>query len=75
MINLKCKKCGNEEMFYQKEKVKGEIIVKLDSNGDFLEDGENSEMYDHLESNLKSVYYYCIECDNKVSKIPEDRRF
>ncbi|MCI5997037.1 MAG: hypothetical protein MRZ16_02230 [Parvimonas sp.] len=72
-MKLKCKKCGNTELFYEKEKYKGTCNYVVDNEGNATD--YNLGMYDHAEHTLNSVWYYCCECDSKVYKIPVDKRF
>ncbi len=72
-MKLKCKKCGNEEYFYIKEKFSGKTELEVDSLGKLTD--MNAGAYDEMECHLRSVFYYCEECDSKVAKIPEDKRY
>lgn len=72
-MKLKCKKCGNEEYFYIKEKFSGKTELEVDSLGKRTD--MNAGAYDEMECHLRSVFYYCEECDSKVAKIPEDKRY
>ncbi|MDY4128958.1 hypothetical protein [Peptostreptococcus porci] len=72
-MNLKCKKCGNGEDFYIKERYWGEITLHVYTNGDISE--YNSDAYDNAQYKLKSIYYYCCNCDCRVAKIPESKRY
>lgn len=72
-MKLKCKKCGNEEYFYIKEKFLGKTELEVDSLGKLTD--MNAGAYDEMECHLRSVFYYCEECDSKVAKIPEDKRY
>lgn len=72
-MKLKCKKCGNEEIFYIKEKFSGITELCVDSNGELT--NYNANAYDNADYKLKSVYYYCYECGSRVAKIPEDKRY
>lgn len=72
-MKLKCKKCGNEEYFYIKEKYSGKTELEVDSLGKLTD--MNAGAYDEMECHLRSVFYYCEECDSKVAKIPEDKRY
>lgn len=72
-MKLKCKKCGNDEFFYIKEKFSGETELVVDALGELT--NLNAGAYDEMDSHLKSVFYYCQECDAKVGKIPEDKRY
>lgn len=72
-MKLKCKKCGNEEYFYIKEKFSGKTELEVDSLGKLTD--MNAGAYDEMECHLRSVFYYCGECDSKVAKIPEDKRY
>lgn len=72
-MKLKCKKCGNEEYFYIKEKYSGKTELIVDKNGELT--FYNAGAYDEMECHLRSVFYYCKECDSKVAKIPEDKRY
>lgn len=69
---LKCKHCGNNEYFYTKEKVYGDVNVIFNSGRSYEDQGLNAEMYEHIEHKLKSKFYFCYACDKKVSKIEED---
>ncbi|MFM1602527.1 hypothetical protein ABGF26_05260 [Helcococcus ovis] len=70
---LKCKKCGNDNLFYVKEKYSGNCNYVVNNQGEDTE--YNADMYDGAISKLISIYYYCCECNNKVSKIPQDKRY
>lgn len=72
-MKLKCKKCGNDEFFYIKEKFSGETELEVDALGELT--FRNSGAYDERNSHLKSVFYYCRECNSKVGKIPGDKRY
>lgn len=72
-MKLKCKKCGNEEYFYIKEKFSVKTELEVDSLGKLTD--MNAGAYDEMECHLRSVFYYCEECDSKVAKIPEDKRY
>lgn len=72
-MKLKCKKCGNEEYFYIQEKFSGKTELEVDSLGKLTD--MNAGVYDEMECHLRSVFYYCEECDSKVAKIPEDKRY
>lgn len=74
-MKLICKKCGNDKLFYIKEKYSGMCNFFVENNGSPNETGYNAEMYDYAVHKLKSTYYYCCECNSKVKKIPEDERF
>lgn len=75
-MKLKCKKCGNEDLFYMKEKYSGTFNYIVNNLGEeAYNSGYNSSMYDNAISKLRSVYYYCFECDNKISKIPQEKRY
>ena len=72
-MKLICKKCGQDEKFYQKERYRGNCDFRVDNAGD--PDNDNDGMYDEAQHTLRSVYYYCCVCHAKVAKIPEDKRF
>lgn len=72
-MKLKCKRCGNEDLFYVKEKYSGDNHYVVNNQGEDTD--YNAGIYDGAISKLKSIYYYCCECDNKVSKIPQDKRY
>ena len=72
-MKLKCKKCGNEELFYIKENFSGCAELCVDSAGELT--NYNESAYDDANYTLKSIYYYCCECDEKVAKIPEEKRY
>ena len=72
-MKLKCKKCGNEEYFYIKEKFFGETELVVDGSGDLTD--LNAGAYGGANYKLKSVYYYCCDCDSKVAKIPNEKRY
>lgn len=72
-MKLICKKCGNEEYFYIKEKFSGETNLEVDASGELTD--WNAGAYDEIDSHLKSVFYYCQECNSKVAKIPKDKRY
>ena len=72
-MKLKCKKCGNEEFFYIKEKFSGNTELVVDSLGELTD--LNAGAYDEMDSHLKSVFYYFQNCNAKVGKIPEDKRY
>lgn len=72
-MKLKCKKCGNEDLFYVKEKYSGTCNYVVNNLGEGTD--YNSGIYDNATSKLRSVYYYCCECGNKVSKIPQEKRY
>ena len=72
-MKLKCKKCGNEDDFYIKEKFSGVTELCVDADGELTD--YNSDAYDDAGYKLKSVYYYCCNCRSKVAKIPEEKRY
>lgn len=72
-MKLKCKKCGNDEFFYIKEKYSGQTELEVDSLGEPTLG--NAGAYDEMDYHLKSVFYYCQKCNSKVGKIPEDKRY
>ncbi|WP_454961678.1 hypothetical protein [Eggerthia catenaformis] len=72
-MKLICPKCGQDEIFYQKERFNGFCNFVVDNEG--LATDYNSDLYDHAEHTLRSIYYYCCDCGAKVAKIPEDERF
>lgn len=72
-MKLKCKKCGNEEYFYIKEKFFGEAELVVDDSGDLTD--LNAGAYNNADYKLKSVYYYCYDCNSKVAKIPDEKRY
>ena len=72
-MKLRCKKCGNDEYFYIKEKFSGETELEVDALGEFTT--FNAGAYDEMDCHLKSVFYYCEECDLKVGKIPKEKRY
>lgn len=72
-MKLKCKKCGNEENFYIIEKFSGVAELCVDSEGELT--NYNADAYDSADYRLKSIYYYCCECNSKVAKIPEEKRY
>ena len=72
-MKLKCKKCGNEELFYIKEKFSGETELVVDALGEMND--LNADAYNEMNSHLKSVFYYCDKCNAKVGKIPLDKRY
>lgn len=71
-MKLKCKKCGNEDDFYIREKFFGVTELCVDADGELT---DNADVYDNAEYRLKSVYYYCRKCEAKVAKIPEEKRY
>ena len=71
-MKLKCRKCGNEELFYKKEKYSGANNNVVNNEGEDTE--YNAGMYDNAEHKLTSVYY-CCECHSKVTKIPVDELY
>lgn len=72
-IKLKCKKCGNEDLFYVKEKYSGTSNYVVNNFGEGLL--LIGKVNNNAISKLRSVYYYCYECDNKISKIPQEKRY
>lgn len=72
-MKLKCKKCGNEEYFYIKEKYSGKTELIVDKNGDLTFD--NAGAYDGATYKLISKYYFCEKCNSKVAKIPEGKQY
>lgn len=70
---LECKICGNTKEFYLKEKFSGETEIAIDNHGERIDC--NCEIYDSATYKLKSVYYFCRNCDAKVAKIPKDKRY
>ena len=72
-MKLKCKKCGNEEYFYIKQKFSGIAELIVDKNGNLTFD--NAGAYDEATYKLNSKYYFCAECNSKVAKIPEDKQY
>lgn len=75
MEKLECKYCGNNNHFYIKETYKGYSEVEVNNKGEIDDTCINTGMYDHPISKLKSVFYYCSECNRKVAKIPPEKRY
>ena len=48
---------------------------EVNNMGECDETCNNSDMLDGARYHLKSVYYYCKKCNNKVKKIPLEKRF
>lgn len=74
-MKIICKKCGNDKLFYTKEKYSGTCNFFIENDGSPNETGYNADMYVHTVHKLKSIYYYCYECNSKVKKIPLENRF
>lgn len=72
-MKLKCKKCGNEEYFYIKQKFSGIAELIIDKNGELTFD--NAGAYDDATYKLISKYYFCEKCNSKVAKIPEGKQY
>lgn len=72
-MKLKCKKCGNEESFYIRQKFSGIAESIVDKNGDLTFD--NARALDDATYKLISKYYFCEEFDSKVAKIPEGKKY
>ncbi|WP_455078375.1 hypothetical protein [Peptostreptococcus stomatis] len=65
---LKCKHCGNEDLFYTKEKYKGEFEFCMDKEGNPV---FNADIHEGATYELRSKYIFCRECDKRVCKIDE----
>lgn len=65
---LKCPHCGNEDLFYTKERYKGEFELCIDKYG---ESTFNEDMYSEATYSYRSKYIFCRECDKRVCKISE----
>ena len=74
-INLICPYCGNNKFFRQKMSYSGTWEFEVNNHGDCDDTCNNADMYEDAIYKLKSVYYFCEECNRKVAKIPEDRRY
>lgn len=61
----KCPHCGYDE-FYIKERVSGIVHFNYKYNGDL---GDNSEVYDHINSKRIGKYAYCTGCNRKLFKV------
>lgn len=72
-MKLKCKKCGNDEYFYIKERFFGNTELEVDASGELTD--WNSDAYDNINYRLRSIFYYCEECNAKVAKIPDEKRY
>jgi len=58
-----CPHCGCEE-YYIKQSVFGNIVFRSRYDG---KEGDNREMYDHINHKLKSKFAYCSSCDKRVA--------
>lgn len=74
-MKLKCSHCGNEELFYIIQTYSGMSCFEVNNAGECDETCNNSDILDGAIYHLKSVYYYCKKCNNKVEKIPLEKRF
>lgn len=68
MSKIKCPKCGFEDGFYIKTQVTGSTRVYYGSDGNYLMDGTNSAIYDHLNHKDGKVAY-CMECNRKIDSV------
>ena len=74
-LNLVCPHCGNREHFYQKMSYSGMSEFVVNNHGECDDDCDNSNVHEGASYKLRSVYYFCKDCHNKVAKIPEDKRY
>ena len=74
-MKLKCSHCGNEEFFYIIQTYSGMSCFEVNNAGECDETRNNSDIHEGAIYHLKSVYYYCKKCNNKVEKIPLEKRF
>lgn len=65
-MKLKCKKCGNEEYFYEKARFTGDHHVIINSDGTYNLDGMNFDAYNYLYSESIDNYIYCNKCNSIV---------
>ena len=75
MKPLKCPRCGNDKYFYRKESFKGTFEWQVNNEGEVDDTCNNSHIHEGATYKLRSVYYFCCDCDKKVSKIPLDKRW
>lgn len=61
----KCPYCGSTFGYYQRMYVSGWIHENT-----LFENGEpyNSEQFDHLNYSRESKYFFCINCNKRISK-------
>lgn len=74
-LNLVCPHCGNREHFYQKMSYSGTSEFQVNNHGDCDDTCDNSSIHEGATYKLRSAYYFCKKCHNKVAKIPEDKRY
>ncbi|PJN53641.1 hypothetical protein PAEVO_03610 [Paenibacillus sp. GM2FR] len=65
-----CPHCGNDESYYVKQQVSGNIHYRINFDGS---EGENSEMYDSLQ-HKSGKYAYCDSCHKRLFRINESMR-
>lgn len=74
-LNLVCPHCGNRKFFYQKMSYSGTSEFQVNNHGECDDDCDNSNVHEGASYKLRSAYYFCKKCHNKVAKIPEDKRY
>lgn len=68
---MKCKECGNEEIFYIREYYSGYSKTLYDKNGRFITDGCNNSRFDNADIQALFPWYYCAKCHSKVASIKD----
>ena len=63
---LRCNHCGNNELFYVKERYRGSYDLYIDSEGFPDESGYNIGIYDNPYVYKTSKYVYCSKCNKRV---------
>ena len=53
----------------------GECEFKVNNEGECDETICNADMHEGTIYKLKSVFYFCEDCNKKVAKIPVDKRY
>lgn len=66
---MKCKYCGNAELFYIRESYRGTHNTLYDANGNY-DENENSDMYDEA-IHTQGKYFYCESCNRRVAKVSD----
>lgn len=57
--NIICKKCGNDNEFYLKHKIKGSCNSYFNLDGT---EADNTELHSNLVYSLSSEYIFCSKC-------------
>lgn len=64
----KCPHCGSGDGYYTKEQAHGNVTRYYNYDGS---DCDNGQMHDYLTYS-GGKYAYCIKCDKRLFKMPED---